>query len=66
MEIVTGSERVSHQFVSPIVSLGSSSKKAAKRSIEEPTEAARFFDVLVRPLPDYCSRLHDSSGILKE
>ena len=46
MEIVTGSERVSHQFVSPIGALGSSSKKAAKKSIEEPTEAAEFFDVL--------------------
>ena len=42
MEIVTGSDRVFHQFVSPIGALGSSSKKAAKRSIEEPTEAAKF------------------------
>ena len=44
MEIVTESDRVFHQFVSPIGALGSSSKKAAKRSIEEPTEAAKFFD----------------------
>ena len=47
MEIVTGSDKMFHQFVSPIGALGSSSKKAAKRSIEEPTEAAKFLDVLV-------------------
>ena len=66
MEIVTGSDKC---FISLFLPLGHwvvHLKRPPKDLLKNRLRRRNFLTFWWRPLPDYCSRLHDSSSILKE